>query len=102
MRAVSNLRRRRPVMRGFDELGSSVKQHLTEELEHLRAEEGRIQTLLGLSQKPRLTIVDEETSTLVTASERAELEAAAEEDRDAETGGGEADRREAGADAADR
>lgn len=83
MRVVTTIRRRRPVLRGFDELGTNARKHLMEELETLRAEEFTVRRLLGLRATPRLTLVDEETTTLVTASKRGELAAAAEDDEDA-------------------
>jgi len=80
MRFVSPMHRRHPSMRSFDDLSAAVRRHLSEELAFLREREARVARQLGLTDKPRLTIVDEETTTLVTASERSAFEMAAKRD----------------------
>jgi hypothetical protein len=76
MRAVFTLFRRSPDDRGMGQVPRRVRRHLLLELEALRREEEQAQRTLGLRRKPRLTLVDEETTTVVTSHERADLERA--------------------------
>lgn len=76
MRAAFTLFRRTPVYRRMRDVPARVRRHLMLELEALRREEERVARVMGLRHKPRLTLVDEETTTIVTAYERAELERA--------------------------
>lgn len=76
MRAVTTLFRRTPDYKAMREVPRRVRQHLMMELETLRREEDQVARTMGLKRKPRLTLVDEETTTLVTSQERAALEVA--------------------------
>jgi hypothetical protein len=53
-----------------------VRRHLMLELEALGREEDQVARTTGLKRKPRLKLVDEETTTVVTSRERAALEVA--------------------------
>jgi hypothetical protein len=76
MRAVSTWLRRTPAYKAMRQVPQRVRRHLMLELETLRREEEQVARTLGLRRKPRLTLVDEETTTVVTSHERAALETA--------------------------
>ncbi|MBK1669646.1 hypothetical protein CKO28_16530 [Rhodovibrio sodomensis] len=76
MRAVSTWLRRTPAYKAMRQVPRRVRRHLMLELETLRREEEQVARTLSLRRKPRLTLVDEETTTVVTSQERAALETA--------------------------
>jgi hypothetical protein len=76
MRAISTWFRRTPAYKAMREVPRRVRRHLMLELETLRREEDQVARTMGLKRKPRLTLVDEETTTVVTSHERAALEVA--------------------------
>lgn len=56
------------------DLSSRVRRRLLEEIDDLQAEEERVQGLLRLVVRPRLSLIDEETGSLVTATDREAIE----------------------------
>lgn len=61
-------------LRYLSELPSSVQRRLHTSSLMLREEEDRVRELMGLWMSPRLSLVDEESGSLVTGSERKVLE----------------------------
>lgn len=73
MRILDKLLTRRRDQRRFSALPTSVRQRLVVACQELNDAEEEIATRLGLPQRPRLLMVDEEEAVIVTPGDRAKI-----------------------------